>query len=84
LGRKKYCGQQTKNSSSKESIHDKKTTGVFKEDKTTDEELIRKNIITERCTLWITSIDDPKSKPEKAESLRNLMLEEDSKDLMEG
>jgi hypothetical protein len=58
----------------------KKTTAVFKEDRTTDEETERENIRGERGTSWIGSIDHRKSRPEKTRRLRNMVAEEDAED----
>jgi hypothetical protein len=69
LGQKKYCRHQAKNSLSQESIHDEKTTTVLKQDRTTDEEAMHKNICLERGTLWIRSMDHRKSRPEKTRGL---------------
>jgi hypothetical protein len=84
LGRKKYCGHQAKNRSSQESIHDEKATTVLKEDRTADEETISKNIRMERGTLWIRSMENRKNRPEKTRGLRDLVLEEDTEDQMDG
>jgi hypothetical protein len=64
----------------KRKLHDEKTTVIFKEERTTNEETISTNIRMERGTLWNRSMDHRKSRPENPRGLRNLVLGENAED----
>jgi hypothetical protein len=57
---------------------------MLNEDRTKDEETVRKNIPMECGTLWIRSMDHRKNRPEETRGLRDLVLEEDAKYQMDG
>jgi hypothetical protein len=59
---------------------------VFKENRTTDQEIIRKNhsyAEEMKWTLWIRSMDHRKSRPEKTRGFRDLVLDDDAEDKMD-
>jgi hypothetical protein len=57
---------------------------MLKEDRTADEEGMRKNIRMERGTLWIRCMGHRKNRPEMTKVLQDLELEEDAQDQMDG